>query len=532
MAAKEVQFKIDVNGMVQACMTVNSVDALSEAVQSYNRISFMLILKYILDGNLKIESTHSPEEKKVILDMVKSSMYLYFVYNSSMLRLICRIHDSLRSGARQMLKKRCILLINELIKPNPLIYDIDHGITRKVDMHEPLDDITEDDNPDLSPRTCTLEINDTNALGLKGMLQLVTESLDRQTLSYISSSVQLEDMDIYKKYLSIREFYTLDQLYTLTKDDVLLVDYGLKMICGKYLKIEKLIKLIREIRVVSTKYQDVIGKEISNLFSPEDLKIAISICNHLEKIAAEKSAQKRIIKAIGYMAHHTKLLDQMDGPKVVKVKADLSDFYKKYAGDTCLAELIYRERNKAFEEVPKNKDLLDMEKANYSEKRESFQEWENSADRSSPDYSRIEKEKKEELERIRHRINSLENTIYLLTYEDKKGYPEFHNIKELSTALDELPGLSLLQKQYLLRKIKEFGKAVDIRVVTDEAEEKKVPEERKSFTITTSRVNIVKILMLSAIFIAASVLLIRFSKNRAVSGINHCTMKKWPFIMK
>ncbi|KAI5192618.1 hypothetical protein NEMIN01_2117 [Nematocida minor] len=508
MVAKKVKLNIDVGGVVQTCLSISSVDDMCAPIYLSNRMSYMTILKHILNRSLKIESDqYNAREKESVLNIIKNGICQYFIYNRIVAQIINRMHSALQNRDDATIRHNAICLVNELIKPNRFVYNTEHGMAREIDMNSLLENIDPDDsNADLSPRAYTLEVNDES---LERMLQSTAKSLDRHILSYISNSVHLKCIEKLKKYSSVEEFYTLDDLYTLTKDGAPLVDYGLRLIQEKYYKIVDLVDLIRGIEVISNKPQNLIKKEVSELFTAEDLRIAISISDHLEKISYEKKIHKCVIKSLEYLANSTDLLDEKDGSKVLKIKPDLSDFYGNYVFNKGLNEIVYEKEVELSDEIIKARASLSTEKINCAEKEADLQEWENTADHSSPDYSQIRREKAEAVEVARRRANCLENKIYLLSCDNKKEELQNDSNFELLISLNNLSDISPAQKQYILERIEEFSEAHSVKV--------EVAKEIKPFSIKITREKLIKMLILGVICTAALVLFTAQSKDRALA---------------
>ncbi|KAI5192620.1 hypothetical protein NEMIN01_2119 [Nematocida minor] len=508
---REVKLKIDAEGIVKAALCIKNMKNMDKVVASCDRVSYLAILKNILDRNIRIESEHKDGKEKTILDIVKNDIYQCFTHNEYMAPSANNLHYALKHGNDRSIRQETIYLINDLITPNTLIYSPEHGIYIQVDRNEPLESIdSQDDNADLSTRTYTLQVDDEN---LENVLQITSENLDRQNLCYLSILPDLKYMAAIKKYSSVEEFYTLDELYTLTKDGVPLVDYGLRLIHEKYHDIVELVDLIEEVKVISNKPQDTIKKEVSELFTTEeDLRIAISISNHVEQIEHEKKMHSYMISMMECIENSTDLLDEKDGSKVLKIKQDLSDFYENYVHSTGLIDIIFKKGDKLSIEREAMSECLDAKKEEYNKKEGSLEEWKKETNLSSQDYAQTEKEKKDEIKALKRSINHLENDMNLQEWAIKRVALKYGDICTFQNIYHILSSLIPAQRDCIVKKMKEFGKLQKIKVVVAE-------EKREALKSKYTQVNTVKILAIAVVSITVLALSASLLKNKAVKFV-------------
>ncbi|KAI5193039.1 hypothetical protein NEMIN01_2377 [Nematocida minor] len=501
---KEVKFKIDASKIVQAC---HSITNSSLDTRANTPIVHMAILEHILSKSLEIESSqYSDKERRTILKIIKNRMYEYFLYNRNVAGIVRSLHCALNRRDSGSIKSKTILLINEVIAPNTFIYSPEHGIRRRVGRNEKLDSIDPDDSSaDLSARICTLEIDAAGFSGLEGILQLTSESLDRESLLYTACLMYSIGTHKLKKIMHIEECYTLSDLYTLNKDTgVPLVDYGLRLLFKKYYALEDLARKIKAMgRAPSSTPQ--IAEQISEVFSPEDLKIIISIKNNLENIKYEKRLQNCMAKTLEYMQNSTNLLEGVDGSKTLRIKLSLSDFYAKYVASTKLEKLIQTKRGKLHKEIETKTQALREEKAQYKAVRADLQDPIDKPRLHSESYSQTQEEKSKETENKRCAINKMQNEIYLLKCASKKENMQSNNIRVLLRTLRFLPTMDPSQKIHVFNKIEEFGRAHDIEIKA----------VRYAFATKHTRAQIFRIFIISFtiyIIVASILLWIRFKK--------------------
>ncbi|KAI5192869.1 hypothetical protein NEMIN01_2255 [Nematocida minor] len=512
---KEVRLEIDADGIVQNCLSTSSKHTIDSDITDNNKIRYFAVLQDILKKNLKIESDAcNEEERRDILDIVKKSIYQYFIYNIYGVAAMTNLHCALNSRSIQLLKSASTSLINGIIEPNSFIYSPARGINRKNGNNKTQKNIDSFTRiPDLSTRACTLDIGGANFLGLKSLLRFTSESLDRESFSYVAGILDTVSMDILKKYALDKTCYTLDELYVLHKDSIPLVDYGLKIICEKYHEIEELVLLVREIEGILNRPQEIVKKEICRVLSLEDLPILTSIRDNIEKIAHEKRMHNCMIKLIEYMANETTLLVCADEKKVLKIDTSFESFYEDYVANTRLEKVIHIYKVELEEEIKRRTDALNLEAREYIEKKTSLRKWKEAAVCDSPEHAQTEKEMEEEMEKAKCSIARLEKEIYSLKCEIKKEDLQLYNIRELFDSLYFLSATSPGQKQYMFEKIEEFAKVLYVKVVKVPEDVEEAAEERKLFFSEFIRENIIKILILSIVFIKLTALLIISARN-------------------
>ncbi|KAI5193045.1 hypothetical protein NEMIN01_2380, partial [Nematocida minor] len=206
MAGKEVLLSIDVDGIVQACLSINSRYAVDGDTTRSNKVNDFMILNDILRDNLKIENGLSDEEKQDAVDIVMNRICEYFLYNNYGMSAILGLYFALVSGKNELIRSRAIALVNNITKPNTFIYSPIYGIHRKGGAVEDINP-----NGDLKPIVCTLEIGGTHFSNLKETLHATSESLARQNASYLSEERQI--LNIFNVFSSQKEYYTLYELY-------------------------------------------------------------------------------------------------------------------------------------------------------------------------------------------------------------------------------------------------------------------------------------------------------------------------------
>ncbi|KAI5192921.1 hypothetical protein NEMIN01_2291 [Nematocida minor] len=505
---KEVKLKIDVGKIIRECEVINSIDEMYNAVSVDNKVSDLAILDRILDGNIRIESKHADEKEELqILNVIKNEIREHFVYYDSELNSICNVRRVIVDGRIDVVKFWALVLINNIIRANPFVYNAEHGICRKdgIDLTQDVDPYNE--NCYISTRAYTLQVDDAK---MESALYLTSESLERQNFCYISGLASSMDINILKKYTFTETHYTLDELYTLTKDNgVPLVDYGLKLIYEKYFEMGELFELVKNIKLISNSLQDV-TREIYELFSPEDLKIIVSIRDNLEKIKYEKTAHNCLIRSLEYMANNTPLVDAKDGTRLLKISSDLSDFSIDYvAGRKGLRRIVDKEKAKLDEELKRVYKTYNAKCDRNRTLGMYLFALETGSRVKDQSYYQAEEKIKKEKESAVCAINRLKNDIALLKWKIRKEELQRENIHKLLSISRSLSQMSLAQQDYIIRKIEEFGKAHNIKV--------EVVEIKKLLSIRLTRANIVKMFILSAMLIVASLLLVRYMNSEVKS---------------
>ncbi|KAI5193017.1 hypothetical protein NEMIN01_2361 [Nematocida minor] len=470
MTRREVKLTINVEEILKEYQSMDRNDA---SITSVREISQMVILKRIVKNNLKIESKELSEKKKeIILKIIENNIFQHLIYSLNEGSIMRTMVSELLYGTEETVKYAFKPLANTLINPDPLIYNPEHGINRQFDMHGEIDSVDLSRGElNLSTRKCTLMVDDTN---LENILQLTSESLDRENAFFVSNSMDSLNMNLFKKYTSVKGRYSLNDLYTKEKNKVPLVDYGLKLIYEKYHLIERLIEDIKEMKSPSSNDIQDISARLSNLFKNEELKVVFSILNNKQKILSEKIIYILILKTLDCMATSTDLLGGKGEPKVLKIKADLSNFNKDYISehDGSFEIMSNKVENLCGEKESQIKSVS-IEHKKWNTKEKSLKEWKNTTDLdpSSQEYQKIVRKEEEEIKSILREINFLNNKIYLSKLDIKKARLICKAIGTLQAIFSVLSDLSSVQKQYLLKKIKESAKLLKVQVVvTDEVE--------------------------------------------------------------
>ncbi|KAI5193237.1 hypothetical protein NEMIN01_2433 [Nematocida minor] len=416
-----------------------------------------LFLDRVLENTLRVESDEcSTEEKKAVLGIVRHDMYQYFAYNLEAAHIASDLYTALETQDRRLIRSKAIRLVNELIKPNTLIYRPEHGIHRQVDKNEPLEEIDPGiDSISLSTRIYTLKVgSEDSSMCLESVLQLTAESMGREFFSHLTRLLASDHMhmDRFRECTQIEESYTIDELYTFPDENrrVPLVDYGLMLIHEKYFEIKEILKKI-EAGEPSPGSSSEIGAQIREIFDPAELVLVVSISEHLKSIAVEKTAQKRVLSAVEYMADSTDLLQGADGSMVLKIRPDLGIFCEEYIRTSADAntglEKRVNERLDRLDEQIKTKTLA---LAQLAEKHK-------------------DEEKDQRMNSPVCEVNALNNKVYLLRCERRKEYLQYNNIDRLVPVLQSFfPGISPVQKQHVVRKIEEFAELKKIKVVEEE----------------------------------------------------------------
>ncbi|KAI5193338.1 hypothetical protein NEMIN01_2486 [Nematocida minor] len=514
---KKVKLIVNLKKLFEACNAIIAPDS-KVVLEHEGYLEELSILKNIFSGGgLKIESEHcTDKEKEAILDIIKNNIYKYYTYNGY--SSIGCLYEALKSKDEGLIKHQFIDLINDIIRQNPLIYNPEQGVHMQFDRDKALEDVLLPDRDiDLSTREYTLEIDDSKFLNLESLRDSVVESRDRKMLDYITKN-SIEDsmhklnMDIFKKYSFKKEYYTLDELYTKKYENTneLLIDYGLKLIHEKHYKIAELIELIKEIKIISNNPQDIV-EVIYELFTEDELLLAISIKDNLKEISHEKYIHNYIINTIEYVANKTDFLKETEGgPNILRLKAGLDNFYRDHvARDEDLKKLADEENTRLYNKINEKGKILREKKIEYDQA--------------------VRKNDKESITKLSCSINNLENDIYLLRYDKRRAFLKLLNV---NIKLYELDELKPIQEEHILKGIKKFGKARKIEVdgleapqvleVSKEEEIKEAPqilevskesEELKERKIIQMQKTV--ILMVFLISLIISIVFISSSRNVA-----------------
>ncbi|KAI5193208.1 hypothetical protein NEMIN01_2413, partial [Nematocida minor] len=442
MTRREVKLIINVEGIVQKCRDINSMEDMKEVVKYDDKLSHLAILKCILKDNLKIEnSPYSDEENQHILSILENDIYYYFLYHGfEASRVMFELRDELENKYDDLIRTRAISLVNELINSNKFIYNPDHGMNRKNEGVKfiKINDGTDKNN--LGTRTYTLEIDDAKLPDLKRIADFTEETLNRDNLRIASYYVRFKNILLLKDFVSIQDCYTLEDLYTKKdeKTNMSLVDYGLDLIHKKYFEIRDLVEKAKEANDDEAQKQSIIN-QLNGLFPSEgDMRVFLSIIENSPKILNEKEVQKCMIKALDYMATNTDILGKVGEQKVLKIKSDLSNFNRDYMS---IYEGLKRKVQDAIIKLEHEKEALKEEKEKYT-----------GTDSTSQNESRT--------------LSVIENAIKSLKWRIYKGNIQSNNVDFLTMdLLRPLRDLNPVQKQYIIKKIKESADLLNVQVV-------------------------------------------------------------------
>ncbi|KAI5192377.1 hypothetical protein NEMIN01_1991 [Nematocida minor] len=452
MTTREVKLKINVEGILNECKSINGTDNIDFYITAGTKPRYSIMLERIFNGNLEIEGKHSDKENEMLLNIVKNRFYQSLVDNNHQALGMHYLYDALKGRHDRSIAHEAISLANDLIKINPFIYNPKYGVTRKYGTDGPIKSIDPDDeSADLSARTCTLEIDDADFLNLKSLMRLTSESLNRQNLDYIAVLVGSVDMDVLKKYSSIKSYYTLEELYDLGKDGMPLADYGLNLIYEKYYRIEELIGLLKDMENKYSEPKDITAK-VDEIFAhkKDDLKIIISVASSLKKIKYEKELLNYMIQTLEYLVNNNLLWKEADEQNTLQIKPDLSNFYKNCVIGTGLDRIVSDRLHRLDAEIKIQEDALEKEELNYS----------------------LIEDGGEKEEAITS-MDKLKEKIYSLKCEHKKEKIQCSIIEKLLHSLRCLYQLSPQQEKYMLKKIEEFVKARKLKMEVEEPEEEK-----------------------------------------------------------
>ncbi|KAI5193331.1 hypothetical protein NEMIN01_2479, partial [Nematocida minor] len=378
------------------------------------------------------------------------------------------------NNSDEFIGKKCAAIINTVIGLNIFIYNPEHGIYKQFDKNEaPENVLREDQSIDLSPRTCTIKIDDAKFSNIENLRWFTLGNLGRELLFYRSILYRIDDMDIFKKYATDKTYYTLDELYTKRYEgtDIPLIDYGLNLIFEQCYSV--LIEKAKEAKASSdNSAHNKIEKEIKKIFTKqEDLNIAVSIYDNIGPIMKEKDIHSCMIKVLEYILNLENFLEEKNGTKILKINGDLSNFCEDYIVKTELEKIVDDEKRSIRRKKKENSESSRIKNKELSAKEAELEEWKKTADPNSQDYEQIEKEKMEGIERVRHDINCLANDRELLKWKEKRETFQAGNISVVKGSFKRLLEVSPDQKSYLLMKIKELVEARGVKVVVDGVEE-------------------------------------------------------------
>ncbi|KAI5193206.1 hypothetical protein NEMIN01_2411 [Nematocida minor] len=472
---KEAKLKINAERIVQSCRIASRIYDMS--YMSSDRVKYHTLLKAILEKNLEIESEHlSKKEKQEVLSMIENNICQYLLFTRFGCSSVEKLHEVLESKNDKMIEAHAICLANEIIQPNLQIYSPGHGIHRQTGEGEKVE-LIKFGGGDLRTRTCTLQIDDTKFSGLENAARFASESLDRELFFNFSISMQMMGIEILKNHMPVETPYTLDQLYSDRHEntDVLLIDHGLRLIRDKYAAIEHLVDLVKRIEKMPNCDTKNLQREITSVLKKEELKLVISITENLGAIRYEKRVQDSMLKAIEYMVDNTELFKGKDRSSALRINADLSDFNSKYVtSQKGLEETVMKKRKELTKESRKNFDSIGLKNAEYSEQKERFEKLGAINESNFLEYQRLKKEMK----RLECEIDSIKNNGEFVMSAVIRENVYSNLISTLLSNSEILPRIISVQKQYIIKKIEELGKAKGMKVEVASGEVKK-PEEHQ-----------------------------------------------------
>ncbi|KAI5192916.1 hypothetical protein NEMIN01_2286 [Nematocida minor] len=455
---KEVKLKIKLKELLKAC---ESIKLAGKLLKYHTPKDYIDIVDCIFKDVIEIESGANREEEKAIQDILKNRVREYFTYVLYGKNDMKDLYRALRDEEQEELRKAFIHIANQLIRPNKLIYNPKDGIHRQVDENEPMEDIDSDDaSSDLSPRTCTLEVDYADFVSLESMQHLAEESMNREFF-YNAANLfysKKNDMNILKAYLpEEEERFTLDNLYTIYNNGVALVDDGLNLVYSKFYEIEELVKKIKIMEARSSDESEIV-REIRMVLRLEELRIAISVIENIEQIMYEKAMQKGMIDAIEYIASSTPLLKEKDGSNTLKIDDDLSGFEADYiTRKKGLKNIVNKRADELNEKIISRTQDLNREKAKL-------------------DQAKTEGKNKEEIDELERLVNELDHEIYSLNCENKKVYLQILNI---ISNLRHHSCISPFQKGYIIREIGQTMEKRKVKVVLKPLLNRKITEKEK-----------------------------------------------------
>ncbi|KAI5189823.1 hypothetical protein NEMIN01_0686 [Nematocida minor] len=447
MNTKEVKIKINVEKIFTAIQNISSIDDL---LKHSAPKGYIALIDRIFHESIEIESgADNAREKKLILNILSNRIREYFAYRYGKCDMR-GLYKALQGKKKEEIREYSISIINALTQPNALIYSPEYGIHRWDDRNIQIEDIDiDDETPTLHPRTCTLKIDCAGFSRLESMLQLTTESMEKELFFHFADLLCTEgkEIDILKKYLPEKEeYHTIDYLYTPFKGgNTLPVDYGLRFIHRNYDELKQLVEEVKAMEGAARSIKQITAK-IIDVIPIEDLGIVTSIIHNIDAINNEKKAQKSMLDAIEYMADNSVFLGGKNRSKVLDIHSDLSNFREDYISESRgLKNIIIRTTNGL------NK---------------KFGELRDEAQNKSNEYEQTEEEEKseKELEELEHSINRLKYEMYLLTYEIRKEKSHLDNARLLKA--DFHCFMKPVQHKHILKKIGKVAlrKKIELRV--------------------------------------------------------------------
>ncbi|KAI5193205.1 hypothetical protein NEMIN01_2410, partial [Nematocida minor] len=146
-------------------------------------------------------------------------------------------------------------------------------------------------------------------------------------------------------------------------------------------------------------------------------------------------------------------------------------------------KLNYNEMNAQMEEILIEKDVLGQGMLNYNRLSKRMEE-RTAMEKEIQEQEKLDRNKanaqmkEKEMKNIYHSIRRLENSIYLL--KCKHAQLQSYTDSKLLDSLKKLNCIAPGQQQYLLKKIKEFEKSLNIKLIRNKTDE---PEEAEKMEV-------------------------------------------------
>ncbi|KAI5193357.1 hypothetical protein NEMIN01_2496, partial [Nematocida minor] len=292
--AHEVEIKLKGHKIIEACKNINKDRVVIEASNDTIKDFLYIIEKVFSNDNVEVTAKDlSAEEKRSLMNIIRKNLYNRSIFDRKIERLMQTLKVAISIGKEDIIEKKAISTINELIEKN--VFE-----AQKCGVYE---NMTE--NPahlsesSLDSTVFKLAVKTANtAVGATELLQVASKQID----SYVYSRVFKEDkeladlMSIKEHYSDENGLYDLDELYSETLGNgKSLVEHGLQIIYEKANEIKELRKAIED----SNGNPDDIQKIFSaNFIDKNDLKILMSLMQHKDKIRKERSIFRSIHRII------------------------------------------------------------------------------------------------------------------------------------------------------------------------------------------------------------------------------------------
>ncbi|KAI5192963.1 hypothetical protein NEMIN01_2319 [Nematocida minor] len=484
MTTREVKLKINVDETIKDLQSSKTINSMFKGADFNYEASQLIIIEKIFenieienaqhDGN-KENSQYSKKEKETVLEIIKKKVCKYFMYQEAKnAKSIHNMQKELKARNTDGIRNECINLINKIAEKNLFIYSPEHGIDMQIDRHKKKEKINIPNSAtSIGTRTCTLQIDDTKFSNLESLLEYFEESIYREFLyDNVFNTFGQESIDILRSFLPIEEYHTLNELYTekYEKTDVLLIDYTLALIKKKYYKIKELAEKIKKEKAnPDSELYSAIETEIKNTFRDEELKALFSFKKHIETIDYEEVIQKYMIELIDYIAHSTDSLGKSGEPKVLKIKADLSNFSEDYITGKRLKELVRQKKDTLV-------NIKRMINTSLSKKETDLRKLK----RISEHDSKTQEEKNKKMENLNREINSLENDFELVQWEIQREKSHYNKTQEILYVIEKLSKMTPFQKKYLIKKLEECLSALNIKIEVTEDSTNDIEKKKES----------------------------------------------------